>query len=366
MSAARGRGDKKYADQLLQARSPELQSPQRHLAVVIFWDGPLLKFFGADHTLLPLARTYMISVKFTVPLFLFGQFLAAFLRNDNAPGKATAAVLSGGVFNIFGDLLFVFVLDMGIFGAGLATALGQALSIAILCTHFFSRKCTLRLARPGRQADSLVKIISTGFSTFFIDIAMGILSLMFNNQIMAYGGSTALAVYGVIININTLVQACSYGIGQAAQPLISVNFGAGKTERIRQTFFWSIATVAAMSILWTAVAMAFPLLLINLFMRPTKEVLSIAPAIMRSYFLSFLLLPLNIYSTYYFQAIMRPFASFLVSVLRGMVISGLLIYILPPLFGAGALWAAMPVTELLTAAGVILAMVRYNKRPDFV
>lgn len=85
---------------------------------VIFLDGPMLRFFGADDTLLPLAQSYLLPVKFAVPLFLFGQFLAAFLRNDNAPGRATAAVLSGGIFNIFGDCFFVFVCDMGIFGAG--------------------------------------------------------------------------------------------------------------------------------------------------------------------------------------------------------------------------------------------------------
>lgn len=186
--------------------------------------------------------------------------------------------------------------------------------------------------------------------------------MMFNNQIMKYSGSPALAVYGVIINVNTLVQACAYGVGQAAQPIISMNYGAEKGERIRKTLRLSLITVAVLSIVWTTLTMALPEPLIRLFMSPTPEVLAIAPDIMRKYFISFLLLTYNIYSTYYFQAIMRPKASLAVSVLRGMVVSGLLIYTLPALFGAEALWFAMPITEMVTAVIVAVLMRRYNKR----
>lgn len=366
MSAARGSGDKQRGDELFScALTGAAVAAVLIWLAVIFFDEPMLRFFGADDTLLFYAGRYMICIKAVVPLFVFGQFLAAFLRNDNAPGKATAAVLSGGVFNVFGDWFFVFVCDMGIFGAGLATALGQVLSFLIFISHFFSKRCTLRFVGMKHFALHTGRILTTGFSTFFIDIAMGVLSLMFNNQIMRYSGAPALAVYGVIINISTLVQSCSYGIGQAAQPLISANFGAGKTVRIRNTFFWGMISVAVMSVIWTAGTMMIPLSLIRFFMTPSQEVLCIAPSIMRSYFLSFLLLPLNIFSTYYFQAVMKPAASFVVSVLRGMALSGLLIFTLPAVGGEAMLWFAMPVTELVTAVLVIVLMARLNRKNTF-
>lgn len=74
--------------------------------------------FGAEETLLPLARSYVLPVKFVVPSFLFTQLMAAFLRNDSNPGLATKSVIFGGIFNVFGDYFFVFVLNMGIMGAG--------------------------------------------------------------------------------------------------------------------------------------------------------------------------------------------------------------------------------------------------------
>lgn len=124
--------------------------------------------------------------------------LAAYLRNDKNPGLATGAVLAGGIFNIFGDYFFVFICDMGAFGAGLATAIGSVISIVTMLSHFFTKKNTLRLVRPSGIMKKFREVIVTGFATFFIDIAMGILTILFNRQIMAYLGTNALSVYGVI------------------------------------------------------------------------------------------------------------------------------------------------------------------------
>ncbi len=104
--------------------------------VIVVFDQPLLTFFGAEKNLLPLGLSYLKPIQFVVPCFLFNQMLAAYLRNDNDPALATAGVLSGGIFNIFGDYVFVFVFDMGIYGAGLATAIGAVISTLVMLTHF--------------------------------------------------------------------------------------------------------------------------------------------------------------------------------------------------------------------------------------
>ena len=109
----------------------------------------------------------------------------------------------------------------------------------------------------------------------------------------------------------------------------------------------ALVSCAAFSVFWTALSLAWPNLYIRIFMRPTAAILAMAPGIVRTYAVSFLLLPLNIFSTYYFQAIMKPKAAFVVSVARGLVISGILIMVLPALVNADAIWFAMPVTELL-------------------
>ena len=325
-------------------------------AALVFGNAPLLTFFGADATLLPLAQEYLRPVLFVAPLFLFNQMLAAFLRNDNAPTLATVGVLSGGIFNIFGDWFFVFPCKMGLFGAGLATSIGSVVSFCVMLTHFFHRSNTLRLVKPIHLLRKLRKITVIGFSSFFIDVAMGILTILFNRQIMKYLGADALSVYGPIINISTFVQCCAYSVGQAAQPIISTNYGSGKGSRIRQTLRLALGTTAFFGIFWTALSLACPNLYIRIFMTPTPAILQIAPAIIRTYAVSFLLLPFNIFSTYYFQAILQPKASFIVSVSRGLVISGVLILALPVVLGPDSLWLAMPITEFVVAIYVVVRM----------
>ena len=189
---------------------------------------------------------------------------------------------------------------------------------------------------------------------------MGIMTIIFNTQIMHYMGNTELAVYGVIVNVALLAQCCAYSIGQATQPIISTNFGAGQGKRIAGILKYALLTAALFGIAWTAVCMIVPNGIINVFMSPTEAVLDIAPGIMRCYTLSFLLLPFNIFSTYYFQALMRPQASFVVAVGRGLVISGLLIVLLPRMFTPSAIWLAMPITEIIVAVFAAFMIRKYT------
>ena len=328
---------------------------------ILGFEKPILSFFGADKSLLIPAQQYMRPIKCVFPLFLFNQMLAAFLRNDKNPGLATLGVLSGGVFNIFGDYFFVFTCNMGIYGAGLATAIGSVITFIVMLTHFVSRKNTLRIVKPQNLFGSLTEISVTGFPTFFIDVAMGILTVLFNRQIMKYLGADALAIYGPIIQVSTFVQCCAYSVGQAAQPIISTNYGAGKGERITEALRLALATTVFFGIFWTALSMACPSVYIRIFMNPTEKILNMAPAIIRTYAMSFLLLPFNIFSTYYFQAIMKPKAAFVVSVARGLVISGILILILPVTAGANSIWLTMPITELTVTFFAAANIKKYTK-----
>ena len=332
-------------------------------AAVLFFDRQFLTLFGAEETLLPLARAYLFPVKFVVPSFLFTQLMSAFLRNDGDPALATKAVLFGGIFNVFGDYFFVFTLDMGIMGAGLATAMGSVLSLVVMLTHFFKAQNTLRLEKPTHLFAKLRAIGTTGFSTFFIDVAMGILTMIFNRQILKYLGTDALSVYGIIINISTFVQCCAYSIGQASQPIISVNYGAGEKRRIGAVLRYALGTAAVFGVVWTLAAELIPNGFVRIFMTPTDDILRIAPGIIRIYGSSFLLLPFNIFSTYYFQAMMKPATAFVVSVGRGASLSGILIFLLPVIAGGDSIWFAMPITEFVVAIFVAIMMRRYQKQP---
>lgn len=362
MSTARGAGDKERGDQYWTMSFLGACGAAALLWVALFlFRNELLTLFGASAELLPLARKYVDWVTLAAPFFLVGQLFSSFLRNDGAPQKATLAVIVGGVFNIVGDYFFVFTCDMGIAGAGLATALGQVMAFLILCTHFFSKKCTLRLCKVDRPLATLARVGASGAPSFLMDAAVGVLSTLFNNQIMRYFGSDALAVYGVIANVTMLVQSCSYGVGNAAQPLLSTNYGGEKYRRVLQVLRLSIGTAFVLGAAWCAANECFPTGIVYLFMKPTQAVLDIAPEIIRVYSISYLLLPFNILMPFYFQSIMRAPIALGLSLGRGLVVSGALILLLPAVFAPAALWWAMPVTELVVAGGAWMLMARSRR-----
>lgn len=330
------------------------------LIIGLFQD-PMFRFFGADDVLLALAKQYLKPIFFAIPCCVFSNILAAYLRNDNDPSLATKAVVIGGIFNAVGDYLCVFVLDMGIFGAGLATSIGQFIAIGVMLLHFVGKQNTLHFVDPADALRKIGSITVTGFSTGINDLAMGIIGILFNRQIMTYLNADALAVYGVITQITAFAQCLAYGIGQAAQPIISQNYGAGKYGRIRECLKYSLHTCAVMGLFWALAMMLIPNVLVRLFMDPSPAVMEIAPAIFRAYGISYLLLPFNLFATYYFQAMMRPHISVIASLARGAVISGVLIIALPAMFGGNSVWYSMLITEILVALFGLYQLLRHRK-----
>ena len=310
---------------------------------------PMLLFFGADEALLPHCREYAQWLCWAAPVFLLGPVLSSFIRNDGAPFLCTLAVVCGGVFNIFGDWFFTFVLDMGLSGAGLATALGQYLSAFILLSYFLRRGKGLRLARPDRVGYRLAQIGSTGFAPFVVEVSFGITVILFNRQIMALAGADELAVFGAVVNCAILFQSLFNGVGQAVQPIVSPNFGAGRGDRVRETCKLALVTAAIMGVLFFALAELLPGGILRLYMDVTPSVMAIGPGILRIYGSSFLLMGINVVASYYLQSLVRTVPSVAISLARGVALPAVLLFLLPAAFSFSAIWWTMPLTELLTA-----------------
>ncbi|BAL00196.1 MatE efflux family protein [Oscillibacter valericigenes Sjm18-20] len=322
--------------------------------IIFFFHRQLLTFFGADEILLPLAEQYVSYLKYVVPLFPLGMFLGAFLRNDNAPNRAGSAVVAGGIFNIFGDVFFTFTLNMGISGAALATCLGQIISVVIMLTHFTSQNNTLRIVKPINLPRKIMKVTAIGFSAFITDLCFGVLAVLFNTQIMRYLGTAALAVYGVANSVALIVQTVAYGIGNASQPIISVNYGAKCFGRINETIRIGITITGIFGFVSAAFTILFLSQITKLFMDATPEVLEIANFGLRIYFCSFVLLYFNIFISYYFQSIMKSKISTILSIFRGLLVSSIIILCLPMITGGNAIWWTMPITEAIV--GVMSAV----------
>ena len=317
------------------------------LAILLF-DEELLRMFGADNELLPLALRYLKWLKWGIPLWPLGYFLGMFIRNDGAPTLVGIATVCGGVFNIFGDIFLTFTCDMGIEGAGLATVLGQAIVFLIQLIHLFSKRSTIKFAKPTRFWIQGAAVASIGFSSCLCSIGMGIVVVLFNNQIMRYFGGNELAIYGVAGNLFTLLQTFSYGIGNAAQPIVAENMGAGRMSRVRQTRNLGGYVALGIGLFSMACSMLFPRQITCLYMKPSAEILAAAPRILRQYFTCLLLLPFNIYAAYYLQAVQRVKASLMISLLQSVLLCSVFLYLLPMLLGPASIWYVMLCVEVCT------------------
>lgn len=366
-SVSRGKGDTRASNEYFTASLIAVTS----VAVVLYvlfltLKKQLLALFGAggDELVLEKALDYAGYIAYVMPLFILGNYLSAFIRNDGSPLTATIAVVSGGAFNIFGDVFFVFGLDMGIGGAGLATMLGQILSFCIMLTYFFRKKCTLRLALPHRFFRLASLAARGGFAPFIVDFSFGILVILFNNRIMELGGSTDLGVFGAVSTTVLLIQVLFYGVGQALQPLASFAYGASDMRSLKKLLKYALLTAAGMSVLFCVLALAMPGALIHVYIgSPTESELATGAYAFRALSVCLLLMGANITLSYYFQSVLRVGVSVLISVLRGLGLCSALLYALTAAFGIGAVWWVMPVAETATAVIAFAMLAAVKIRP---
>ncbi len=325
---------------------------------IAVFDEPLLRLFGADDALLPLALRYMRWLKLGIPLWPIGYFLGMFVRNDGSPGLVGAATVCGGIFNVFGDFFLTFTCDMGIEGAGIATVAGQGMVFLIQLLHLFSRKNTIAFTKLSSIWKWGRAIVSVGGPSFLCSVGMGVLIILFNNQVMRYFSSDGLAIYGVAGNLFTLVQTFSYGIGNAAQPIVAENMGAGKWRRVRQTRDLGCYAAVGIGLAAMVTALLIPLQILRLYMKASVEIQTAAPGILRRYFTCLLFVPFNVYAVYYLQAVQRVKGSFMISLFHSFLFGAVFLYLFPIIWGGASIWYVMLLAEFTTA---VIAAVMLRK-----
>ncbi len=362
LSVAKGQGDEKKANTYF-----TVAFIANGITSLIFLIFNLVAFdqiaylLGASETTIGYIREYGMYFIWGIPFFCFSSFLQAFVRNDKAPKLSMIAVISGGVINIIIDYVFIYIFDMGMGGASLATVLGSVVSCLILSTHFLSKSNTLHLVKQGLQLRYFGDVTKNGFSSFLIEMSSGIVIFIFNNRVLHYIGDVGVTVYSIISNTAIIVSSLSNGISQAAQPLLALNYGAGKYDRINQVKRLGLGFSFATGIVFAVVGFCFPEFVVGLFIHPSKEVQELAPMAIQIYFISFILMVPNIFYSNYFQSTLQPIYALIICVLRGLILSGVLVYILPTILGVKGIWMTMIFVECITLA-VIIAFALREKR----
>lgn len=349
MAVANGQGDKKTANTYFTySVGLGLMITVVYMLVFGIWLEPIGYLLGSSESNIHLFMSYTKYLVACVPVFIFSSLLQAFVRNDHAPKRAMLAVIAGGVTNIILDYIFIFSLDMGMKGGAIATVLGSTISVAILLTHFLSKANTMRLVKVPLKLKPIGAILQSGLPSFIGELAAGVVVLLFNLQLLRYVGDTGVVVYSIIANTAIVAMSLFNGVAQAAQPIIATNYGAGQMERVKVVRRIGAITAFCISIVIFLLGFLFPEAAVNIFVHPTPEILAMARVAIRIYFIAFFAMSLNVFYTAYFQSILQANKSFIIGLLRGIIICGILVFILPVFLGVEGIWLVMPITEVIT------------------
>ncbi|MDE6729670.1 MAG: MATE family efflux transporter [Oscillospiraceae bacterium] len=313
----------------------------------IYYADRIVVLLGADEITFAMSRIYLkISLLFS-PVFILNHILLCFVRNDGAPERPMTAMLAGSLSNIFLDYFFIFILNLGMTGAVLATCCSPIISMRVLTPFFREKKHHFHLipAKPGFQ--DFKNIILLGGSSFISELSGGIVILVFNILILKIAGNTGVAAYAIITNVSLVVTSIWTGTAQGMQPLVSEAY-AQKQSHI-QYFRYACVTVIGLFFLIYGMIYLLADPIAGLFNKEQNaELQEYAIQGLRYYFSGAIFAGLNILTAMLLSATEQPVQSNHISLQRGLLIMIPTVWVLSQIYDMKGIWLTYPVTEILT------------------
>jgi len=351
---AMGQGDKNRAEQIVANCFMVLLILAAVLTGVFYVTAPqLLRFFGASDATLPYAVTYSRIYILGSVFVLTVMGMNSFITTQGFAQFSMMTTVIGAVINIVLDPILIFVLDMGVAGAALATVLSQAVSAVWILKFLTGNKTILRLqvSNMKLQKGIILPCLALGISPFVMVSTESILSISFTSSLARYGGDVAVGAMTVLTSVNQLVSMPLQGICQGGQPLISYNYGAGKLDRVKEAFFCQFGACVAYTVIFWLALMAFPNTFAAIFTDNVALVDYTAWAL-KIFLACGFSVGFQISCQQAFMALGQAKISLLMALLRKIILLIPLIFILPLFFQdkAFAVFLAEPVSDLTAAA----------------
>ena len=328
-----------------------------------FCPGTLLQLMGGDADIVALGLNYTRIFLLFTPFFMCNYILSAFVRNDGDPSLAMVATLSGSLFNVVFDYIFMFPMGLGLAGAALATAVAPIISIGICSRHFFKKGNTVQFVRQLPSAKLLGQSCQLGISGFVGEMSSGVTTTVFNFLLLGLAGNVAVAAYGVIANFALVATAIFNGVAQGAQPLVSECYGRSDRAGAKKLLLLGSCTALVLAAVLYGIIFGFTDGLVGVFnSEHSAQMAQFAHMGMRLYFIGYFFAGFNIVAAGYLSATNRPVEASITSICRGMVAIVACSLVLSRLFGMNGVWAAFPASELLTAALTLVLLFRGKKQ----
>lgn len=311
---------------------------------------PLVRFLGSTETILPHAMDYGFWILLAAPFIICSLILNNGLRYEGKAFYAMFGLTAGGILNILGDYILVMRLGLGVYGAGLATAVSQVVSFSILLTMYLKMaQGTIRLAAMSRDIRLYLTVARVGFPSFIRQSLNSVTIGLLNNLTKPFGDA-AIAAMSVVNRYSNFLMCVGLGIGQGFQPVASFNYQAKKYDRVKKgllfTTVFGLIFVGTMSV----ISVLFAESIIFIFQKHT-DVVQIGARALRFAAIGMLFMPLSIPVNMLYQSIQKPTISSVLSLIRSGAVTIPMLLVCVPLLGLTGIQIAQPTADVL--AGII-------------
>lgn len=318
---------------------------------------PMMVLFGAKGETLELAAAYTQITAIGIPFYIMGTGCSMYVRADGSPKYAMVSTITGAVLNIIFDPILIFVFDMGIRGAAIATVAGQAAS-AIISVSYLHKFKSLQLQKEHFSPDmkTISGIITLGLPVGMMQIAVMLVQIVINNtlgyygELSRYGRDIPLAVAGIVSKVSTIFNSIIMGICQSCQPIFGYNHGAGSHTRVKETYKQTAVIVTLVS---TAAFLLFQLIpqqILQIFQRGNDLYLEFGTAYLRIFMFAIFLNGIQILTANFFPSIGNARKGMIASLSRQVLFQLPLILILPFFMGLNGILFAGPIADIAACA----------------
>lgn len=366
MSISLGKGDKDMAEKFLN-NSFVLCAFFSVVLPLIFYpfSDELLRLVGSVPENHQYALDYFNIVLLASPAVMIGFGLNNFIRASGDSKAAMNTILIGVILNCVLDPIFIFVFDMGVKGAAIATAISQYVSAIWVVMHFVKKKSNLTLNKKYFKLERKIvsMIFENGLPLFLMNIANALVSAFITIEARKYGGAHAISALSILTSVTNVFFMPLFGINQGIQPIIAFNYGAKNYDRLSKAYKIGALYATYISIFVFIIIMIFPEQMARIFMHQDANpvLLTMSVEALRKSMYSTALLGIAVTGTSFFQAVKRPKVAAFTSLLRQFLLLVPLVYFMSMKWGLNGIWYAYSLSDLISTIIVVYFLLRIFK-----
>lgn len=334
------------------------------IAVGFIFGTPFLRLLGSTDTILPHAKSYGMWVLISAPFMICSLVINNDLRYEGKAIYAMAGLTTGGILNILLDFIFVKIVPLGVFGAGMATAVSQIVSFAILLVMFFKKaQCRISVKNVSHSARLYGEIIKVGLPSLLRQGLNSISNGILNNVTKPYGDG-AIAAMSIVNKYSSFVVCVGLGIGQGFQPLASFNYSVKKYDRVKKGLLFTMLIGFILVGGLAVTGLIFAEKIVWLFQK-SPEVINLGAPAIRYASIGSLFLALSIPTNMLYQSTRKAVQASILSLMRSGVAFIPVLIIFSNVLGFTGIALSQPVADLISALATIPFMVVFLRKKNF-